>query len=43
MTYKKAYSVQMNFDVPDSEKRIAEKAEEYFEQLIASINDVSIS
>lgn len=41
MLEKKAYSVQMNFDVPDSEKQIAEKAEEYFEQLLGSIQDVS--
>jgi dGTP triphosphohydrolase len=34
---KKAYSVQMNFDVPDSEKRVAEKAEEYFEQLLSDM------
>ena len=39
MLRKKAYSVQMNFDVPDSEKRIAEKAEEYFEQLIAQMEN----
>lgn len=41
MINKKAYSVQMNFEVPDSEKRIAEKAEEYFEQLLAQMEDAS--
>jgi dGTP triphosphohydrolase len=38
---KRAYSVQMNFQVPDSEKRVAEKAEEYFEQLLAQMQDAS--
>lgn len=33
MFEKKAYSVQMSFDIPDSEKRVAEKAEEHFQQL----------
>ncbi len=42
MVDKKAYSVQMNFDVPDSEKRVAEKAEEYFEQLLTDMNDISV-
>jgi len=37
--YRKAYSVQMHFGVPESEKRVAEKAEEYFNQLIAKISD----
>jgi hypothetical protein len=41
MIEKKAYSVQMNFDVPDSEKRIAEKAEEYFEQLLADMTNIN--
>jgi dGTP triphosphohydrolase len=41
MIDKKAYSVQMNFDVPDSEKRVAEKAEEYFEQLLTDITKIS--
>jgi hypothetical protein len=41
MINKKAYSVQMNFNVPDSEKRVAEKAEEYFEQLLSKMEDVS--
>jgi dGTP triphosphohydrolase len=31
----------MNFQVPDSEKRVAEKAEEYFEQLLAQMQDAS--
>lgn len=30
---KRAYSVQMSFDIPDSEKRIAEKAKESFIEL----------
>ena len=34
MLRKKAYSIQMNFEVPQSEKQIAQKAEEYFEQLL---------
>jgi len=38
--YKKAYSIQMHFGVPESEKRIAEKAEEYFEQLTVNMQDV---
>jgi hypothetical protein len=37
--YKKAYSIQMHFGVPESEKRIAEKAEEYLNQLIVKIQD----
>jgi hypothetical protein len=37
---KKAYSIQMHFNVPDSEKRIAEKAEEYFQQLVAHLDDI---
>lgn len=41
MIDKKAYSVQMNFDVPDSEKRVAEKAEEYFEQLLTDMTKIS--
>lgn len=41
MLERKAYSVQMNFQVPESEKRVAEKAEEYFEQLLAQIQSVS--
>lgn len=39
MVDKKAYSIQMNFDVPDSEKRVAEKVEEYLEQLIVMMQD----
>jgi dGTP triphosphohydrolase len=38
---KRAYSVQMNFQVPNSEKRVAEKAEEYFEQLLAQMQSAS--
>lgn len=34
---KKAYSVQMSFDVPDAEKRIAEKASESFDELVARL------
>jgi len=34
MINKKAYSAKMIFDVPDSEKRIAEKAVESFEDLL---------
>lgn len=41
MIDKKAYSVQMNLNVPDSEKRVAEKAEEYFEQLLTDITKIS--
>ncbi len=41
MISKKAYSVQMNFNVPESEKKVAEKAEEYFEQLLSRMEDVS--
>jgi hypothetical protein len=37
---KKAYSIQMHFNVPESEKRVAEKAEEYFEQLMAGLDDI---
>jgi dGTP triphosphohydrolase len=37
--YRKAYSIQMHFGVPESEKRVAEKAEEYFEQLISGLQD----
>lgn len=37
--YRKAYSIQMHFGVPESEKRIAEKAEEYFDQLLVNIKD----
>ena len=31
----------MNLKVPDSEKRVAEKAEEYFEQLLAQLDETS--
>jgi len=37
--YRKAYSIQMHFGVPESEKRVAEKAEEYFDQLLAKMED----
>lgn len=37
--YRKAYSIQMHFGVPESEKRVAEKAEEYFDQLLANMED----
>jgi dGTP triphosphohydrolase len=37
--YKKAYSIQMHFGVPESEKRIAEKAEEYLNQILTKIQD----
>jgi hypothetical protein len=30
---KRAYAVQMSFNVPDSERRVAEKAKEYFKYL----------
>lgn len=33
----KAYAVQMSFDVPESEKRVAEKAVESFKELISLI------
>ena len=42
MFEKKEYSVQMNFAVPDSEKKIAEKAEECLEQLLSYIENTSI-
>jgi hypothetical protein len=38
--YKKAYSVQMHFEVPESEKRVAEKAEECFNNLIDHLEKV---
>jgi dGTP triphosphohydrolase len=37
--YRKAYSIQMHFGVPESEKRVAEKAEEYFDQLLSNMED----
>lgn len=37
MFNSKAYTVQMNLDVPDSERRVAEKAGETFESLIAEL------
>lgn len=41
MIEKRAYSIQMNFDVPDSEKMVAEKAEEYFDSLKSMMEDLS--
>jgi len=41
MVEKKAYSVQMNFNVPDSEKQVAEKASEHFEQLLSQMQEAS--
>lgn len=41
MFTKKAYSIQMSFEVPDAEKRIAEKASESFEELIADLRTAS--
>lgn len=38
---KRAYSVQMNTEVPDSEKRIAENTVKYFDSLILLMDDVS--
>jgi len=38
MFNKYAYSVQMSFDVPDSDKRIAEKASELFQELSSLLN-----
>lgn len=40
MVDKTAYSIQMTFDVPDSEKEIAERAEDYFEKLLTKMDDV---
>ena len=37
MLEKKAYTVQMTLDIPDAEKRIAEKAEESFEILLGKL------
>jgi transcriptional regulator of heat shock response len=34
---KKSYAIQMSFTIPDSERRIAEKAEEQFERLISRL------
>jgi dGTP triphosphohydrolase len=41
MLRKMAYSVQMNFEIPESEKKIAERAEDFFEQLLAMMQDAS--
>jgi dGTP triphosphohydrolase len=38
--YCKAYSIQMHFGIPESEKRIAEKAEEYFDLLLTDLQDI---
>lgn len=37
MFNRKSYAIQMNFEVPDSEKRIAEKAQERFEDLLSKM------
>jgi len=37
MFERNAYGVQMSFDVPDAERRIAEKAEEQFEELSSKL------
>jgi truncated hemoglobin YjbI len=37
MIERKAYAIQMSFEVPDSEKRLAEKAEERFEELLSTM------
>jgi dGTP triphosphohydrolase len=39
MLDKTAHSIQMNFEVPDSEKEIAERAEEYFEKLLTKMSE----
>jgi hypothetical protein len=41
MLDKKAYSVQMNYTVPESEKRVAEKAEEYLEDLLVKLQNLT--
>lgn len=41
MIKRTAYATQMNFDVPDSEKRIAEKASESFEELIGLLREAT--
>ena len=41
MFEKKAYAIQMSFEVPDSERRLAEKASECFESLLRKIKDTS--
>lgn len=42
MVIKTAASVQMNYTVPDSEKEIAEKAEEYLDQLLVEFQAFSL-
>ena len=37
MLESKAYTVQMNIDVPDAERRVAEKASESFESIMAEL------
>jgi len=37
MFESRAYTVQMNLDVPDAEKRTAEKASEYFESILSQL------
>jgi dGTP triphosphohydrolase len=38
---KNAYSVQMNYDVPESEKKIAEMAKQHFEEVIVACEDLA--
>jgi len=39
MLNKEAYSIQMNFGVPDSEKETATKAKEHFEKVLKKLQD----
>lgn len=39
MSIKRAYSIQMSFEVPDSEKRVAEKASESFSDLVGELRE----
>lgn len=41
MLSRNAYSIQMNFEVPDSEKKVAEQAVEHFEQLLTEFQDLT--
>jgi dGTP triphosphohydrolase len=41
MLSRNAYSIQMNFEVPDSEKKVAEQAVEHFEQLLTEFQDLA--
>lgn len=38
---KNSYSVQMNFDVPESEKKVAETARQHFEEVIVACEDLA--